>query len=196
MKKNCASNILKTDKRESDENNEELNNRLAELQSLLEHTLTVDDNIAFESLKTKSNFQSFQLPALLRPKAQPQKQNFQQQIPVKSLSFFEKMFHGENGKNNRLAEHREKESQASLDAYQNAFKSWQNNENARLEKVKMLNAEYESSRKKHLAEIQQQNSEIDELENLYKTGDPEVVTSYNVMVLERSVYPEDFSAGI
>lgn len=190
--KELRQQYLEDRQRETDENNEELNERLAELESLLEHTLDVDDSIPFQSLKTKSNFQSFQLPALLKPKAQPQKQNFQQQLPVKSLGFLEKMLHGENGKNNRLIEHREKESQASSDAYQNALKSWQTDERVRLEKVGMLRAEYETSRQKHLAEIQQQNNEIDELEKLYKKGDPEVVTSYNVMVLERSVYPENF----
>lgn len=190
--KELRQQYLEDRQRETGENNEELNEQLNELRSLLEHTLTVDDNIAFESLKTKSNFQPFQLPASLTPKPQPQEQNFLRQMPVKSLGFFEKLFHGENGKDNRLLAHREKEAQASSDAYQSALKSWQEEEDARLKKAKILHAEYEANRQNHISETERQNAEIDELENLYKKGDPEVITGYNVMVLERSEYPDNF----
>lgn len=178
---------------ETDELNQELNNNISALQSILLHTLAVDDSIDFDSLRIKDNFQPLQMPKELRtPTPEPQRHYFSRKTPVKSVSFFEKLFHGENGKNNRIIAQQESDAQISEATFQKAHSSWQKNEKERIAKAERFQAEYEEAKRNFIAKMTQRNADVDELEKSYKEGDSEAIVTYNVMVLERSEYPEDF----
>lgn len=61
---------------ETQEKNEEMAERLEELKSILQHTLEVDDNISFDSLKMKEKYKPFQTPKDLKPADPPIKEHF------------------------------------------------------------------------------------------------------------------------
>ncbi|MCD9189457.1 MAG: restriction endonuclease [Pyrinomonadaceae bacterium] len=178
---------------ETDELNQELNNKISELDSILSYTLSVDDNIAFDSLRIKNNFQPLQIPKDLQlPKSQPEKKSFERQTVIKPVGFLERIFHGENGKNNRILTQQQDDAQASEKAYQNALNYWQKSERERIARIEKLKAEHEEAKQNFISKMNQRNADVDELETAYKDGDSEAIVTYNVMVLERSEYPEDF----
>lgn len=178
---------------ETNELNDELNNKIFSLQSILSHTLGVDDTIVFDTLRIKDDFKPLTIPFLLTTaKPEPQKKEFIKKTFVKPVSFFEKLLHGENGKNNRIIAHQQNDSIVSEKAFLAAHSFWQKSEKERFTKVEQLRAEYDEAKKNYLAKMIQRNSDVDELEKAYKDCDSEAIVTYNVMVLERSDYPEDF----
>lgn len=191
--KELKQQYLEDRQQETDDINEELREKVASLHSILEHTLAVDDKIAFESLRIKDNFQPFKLPTnLANPNPEPQRKDFQRDTVVKPVRFFEKMFYGEHGKDKRILTQQQNDAQMSDKAYQNACSSWQQSEKNRIAKSEQLRNEHAEARKSFVAKMTQRNADVDELEKSYKEGDPEAIVTYNVMVLERSEYPEDF----
>lgn len=184
---------LEDRQQETDDLNEQLNERIIELKSLLEHTLEVDDEIDFEDLKIRDNFPAFQIPLeLSRIKPEPNRANYQIKTPVKTVRFLEKIFHGKEGKDNRLATQEQKDIEASENAYKNALAMWQNGEKERAAKIQALRNKYEAERKDFVAKMTERNAEVEELKKAYNESEPEAVVTYNVMVLERSEYPEGF----
>lgn len=191
--KELRQQYLEDRQQETDELNEELNDKVSALHTILSHTLSVDDNIAFDSLRIKNSFQPIQIPANLRtPLAAPQKNDFERKTPVKPVGFFEKMFHGEHGKDSRILTHQQSDAEMSEATYQKAYNSWQKLEKERITKAEQFQAEYEEAKRNFIAKMTQRNADVDELEKAYKEGDTEAIVTYNVMVLERSEYPEAF----
>lgn len=191
--KELRQQYLEDRQQEADELNQELNDKILALQSILSHTLAVDDKIAFDSLRIKDNFQPLQIPAnLATPKREPQRKDFEQKSNGKRVGLFEKLFHGENGKNNRILTQQERDAEISETNYQKTFSSWQRLEKERIAKAEQLRIEYEKSKQNFIAKMAERNADVDELEKAYKEGDSEAIVTYNVMVLERSEYPEGF----
>jgi restriction system protein len=178
---------------EADEFNDELNEQVRSFQLILEHTLSVDDSIAFDSLRIIDDFEPIQIPAELSiPKKEPERFDFKPRFKCKRVGFIEKLFHGENGKNNRIPEYQAEHDKEWEIAYQAGKSQWLKSEKERTTKLEKFKTDYEKSKQDFTAKMTQRNAEVDELEKAYNAGDPEAIVTYNVMVLERSQYPDDF----
>lgn len=178
---------------EVDDLNAELNLAIESLQSILEQTLAVNDNIAFDSLRIKDAFGDLRLPKELSIQLkQPDKYDFKPPYKVKKVGFLEKIFHGEKGKANRIEGYEHQHQHEWHLAYENAKRNWEAAERRRLERIDKLTKEYEQARLGFETKLKQRNAEVDEFENAYNSGELDAIINYNVMVLERSGYPEGF----
>ena len=175
------------------EMNSELNDRVNSLKSILEHTLSVNDSVAFDSLRIKDDFAPIQPPSeLITSTREPRRADFEPKTVAERVGFIEKLFHGEHGKNNRILDFEQNRADRWEKAYQTEKSAWQKVEAGRITKLEKFKIEYEESKRSFVAKMTQRNAEVEELEKAYKDGDPEAVVTYNVMVLELSQYPEDF----
>ena len=191
--KEARQQYLENRQQEADELNVEIGESIRELQLILEHTLSVNDSIAFDSLRIKDDFASIRLPAELTiSRKEPQRVDFEPQRRAKKVGFIEKLFHGEHGKNDRVLKSEQNRAEAWERTYNAALGAWKTGEAKRIAELEKFKAEYEESKKSFVSKMTQRNAEVDELERAYKDGEPEAVITYNFMVLERSHYPDDF----
>lgn len=158
--------------------------RIAELRSVLEYTLTIDDAISFESLRQSSDYPPFEIPAeLSEPVREPQKNEYLSKIKKPSglsgmLSITRKAYE------KLLAE-----AEAQYEADYRVFVAARTAHDAN---ISLKKTEYEEERNAALADVQRTNQEIDEFCRLYQAADPQAIIAYSAMVLERSEYPEGF----
>lgn len=163
--------------------NAELAETIKALQNILEHTLDVNDTIAFESLRIRENYSPAPIPQELSvAKPAPDKKTFIAAIKVPG--FLENAL-GLKGRYRR-------EIQAAEAQYEAARKAHEASEQERLARLAELQAQNEAAKQAFFAKAKQRNQEVDELETLYKNGDISAVITYNSMVLERSEYPDGF----
>jgi restriction system protein len=179
---------------EAQDANDTVAARIEELQFVLQQTLEVDDTIDFGALRITEEFKPFKPPNRLTVQApKPQQEQFTSRItPAASVGFFEKLFHGEHGKGQRVLKHQEEQATQAEQGYQEALASWQVSEQARVAQLALLQEDYDLQREVFEAKKVQRNTEVDALEAAYLAGDPEAVVLYNTMILERSVYPDGF----
>lgn len=179
---------------EAQDKNDDLTARIEDLQSVLQQTLDIDDTIDFNSLRINEEFRPFAPPAQLTKQIPaPQKEAFLSKITLsKPVGFFEKLFHGEHGKDHRVLKHQEEQTRQAEQQYQAALAQWKAGEQKRRTQLEQLSEEYGRDRQSFLAKKSQRDSEVDALEAAYRAGDPDAIVTYNTMVLERSVYPEGF----
>jgi len=172
--------------RETTGKNNELAQQIESLQRVLKHTLKVNDGISFESLRSREKYSPRRIsPELTTAKPAPNKEQFLAQ--VKPMSFLENTL-GQKGRYQR-------EIQAAEEQYAAALKVYEVAENDRQSRLTQFLALDKADEQAFTRKTQQRNQEVDELEANYKEGDASAVLTYNVMVLERSEYPEDFPQG-
>ncbi|KAA0894285.1 restriction endonuclease [Oryzomonas rubra] len=168
---------------ETEDNNLELAQLLESLNGILDHTLSVDDTIRFESLKINAPFEPPPTPqALAKPHQQPQKQDYLSK--VKPLGILEKFF----GMKKRY----EEDIAAAESQYATAKAAFAKAEEVRKVKLAEFLAAQEKARQCYIQKAEQRNQEVDDLEKSYKNCEPQAVITYNTLVLERSEYPEGF----
>jgi len=168
---------------ETEEKNLEITERLENLRSILDHTLSVDDTIKFESLRIKDKF---------KPPPPPQKLAFSQLAPrkqdflskVKAPGLFEKLF--------RIKKRYEQELAAAESRYEAAKLEYGKAEKEREVELTEFLAVQEKARQAFILNVQQRNADVDALASSYSVGEPNSVITYNTMVLERSIYPDGF----
>jgi restriction system protein len=162
---------------EAEEQNAEVHDRLAELQGLLAHTLSVDDVVDFSSLRVVPSIPQFQVPLELQPSSPPQ------QRVVPPVSWLGRLIPGSASRHAAALELARTTQAAALLRHEA--------EEAR-KKAKLgdLRKEHEEQVTRMKADADAQNAEVDELEAQYRAGDEEGVVAYNEMVLERSEYPD------
>lgn len=166
------------------EENTLLATRLEELSHLLEATLSVDDRIAFDTLRLPTQYPAFSPPAeLIRPSVPPHEDDYVPDVAEpKGLSRF---IPGAQKKYELSVQ----DAAFRLKSAQNIF---QITERTRQAKLSQLQAEYDRSKQATLEKSSQRNREVDELVTAYQQGDPTAIMTYNSMVLERSNYPDEF----
>jgi restriction system protein len=140
--------------------------RTQQLMTILEHTLDVDDTVAFASLRLCESFDDWDAqeghsePPPMRTaytsKVRPPK-GLSRLWPGSSRKFKERMLAAET-------------------AYAEALTVWQKDRQRRKQQFEQKRA--------------QRDAEVDDLERAYGAGDPEAIVQYNTLVLERSQYPE------
>lgn len=169
---------------EVEDQNSELADRMQDLRTILEHTLSVDDTLSFDSLRIRERFAAFNPPReLTTTYPQPQREFFLSQ--VKPLGWLEKLLPGSKAKYQQALEDAEAKYQLALREYNAAAAQ----RKAQLDK---LAAEHEQAWQSFQRKVAQRDAEVDELEFAYRTGDGQAIVTYNTMVLERSEYPEGF----
>lgn len=108
------------------EMNSELNDRVNSLKSILEHTLSVNDSVAFDSLRIKDDFAPIQPPSeLITSTREPRRADFEPKTVAERVGFIEKLFHGEHGKNNRILDFEQNRADRWEKAYQTEKSAWQ-----------------------------------------------------------------------
>jgi restriction system protein len=179
---------------EAQDSNDAITAKVEELQSLIQQTLEINDTIDFGALRITDEFKSFTPPPRLAAQVPPPKrESYTSKItPAAPVGFFEKLFHGEHGKGNRIITHQEEQTRLAEENYQRALTQWKTAEQNKASQIAHLRAEYDKEREAFEAKKAQRNAEVDDLEAAYRSGEPEAVVTYNTLVLERSVYPEDF----
>lgn len=193
LEKELRQQYLESRQHEADEMNLELNDVVNELGEILNKTLEMDDKIAFDTLRIHDDFPPLTISEQARtPMAQPQPESFQGRSSAKKVGFFERLLYGENGKNDRVIEQARLDAETAETAYQTALNQWRHYEKLRKANIEKVTKEHEEARRNFELKKVQRNADIDELETSYFAGDAEAVVTYNVMVLERSCYPDDF----
>lgn len=164
--------------------NAQLTEQLSELRLILEHTLAVNDTISFESLYESVTYPDFcPLAELTTPLPPPNRERYLAHIE-KPKGIRAVIGPGRSNYQKQLLD---AESQFNRD-----FQAYEHAENERKTNLLVQQKEYEGQRDSALAEIVKRNSEIAELAKAYQSGEPQAIITYNVMVLERSQYPEGF----
>jgi restriction system protein len=189
---------------------------VAELQGILAATLTVDDRIAFDSLRIHDPAPTLVRPSLSLPTYVPDSAITDPVKPValptllaakvRPMGFFEKLF--------RLTKRHERETAdvttqhaANVERYQRELVLV---EKRRAEHRRSYEAECDRLRAEHAARVaeaerqhqqalaaleakrQQRDAEVTALETSYRQGDVDSIVLYNEMVLSRSDYPAGF----
>jgi restriction system protein len=159
--------------------NDEIDEKIAGLESLLIDTLSVDDRIRFTDLKINSVLPEFTIPPELRPG-----------LPlvatvVPPLGTFEAWIPGAKAKHQHAINDAMHDDLAQKEAFDRA-------EDGKISQVIHLRQTHDKLVSVHVETQQRQNAEIDDFEAAYMACDPDAVVAYNQMVLERSEYPEEF----
>lgn len=163
---------------------EELADRLQDLRQILDHTLSVDDTISFESLKIQEKFPPFKKPATLNdPPAKPTLEQFTSQL--KKPNWFSRTFLKGDEEYGRWLKEAEEKYRAAVAKHEKLLADYY----SKLEEEK---AEYQRQKEAFEEKQRQRHLEVDEFRQSYQNGDAEAIIAYNSMVLERSEYPEDF----
>lgn len=152
----------------------------------MEHTLTINDTISFDTLKVKEDLAQFSPPSnLLKKKYPPDKKEF----AIKPLNWFTRLLPSAE------ARHERKVREAD-EKYRKAIIQAEKEENARKNELAKLTKEYEDKKALFLAEAKAHNQEVENMQALYFKADPDAIIYYNSLVLERSEYPDDFRQEI
>jgi restriction system protein len=164
--------------------NAELQNRIEKLRGILTYTLSVNDTIHFDDLRIKDLCPVFSPPPeLLTPKSIPQKEVFL--ATVKTPGKVSQLLPWVKSRHQR-------ELAAAEARYEEALRKYGEEDEQRQTQLASLRANYERSKQVFDQKVKQRDQEVDELEAAYRAGEPEVVATYNTMVLERSEYPDGF----
>lgn len=154
-----------------------------DLETILLHSLEVDDRIDFTSLRLSERYPAFQPPPeLTRTAIEPQRDWYIAMVQVPG--FLARLIPGANDRHLekvRLAENQ----------YEEVLADYKSKEDRRLEALHVAKENHEAQRVAALSNAKQRNAEVAEFEVSYGRGDLESVVAYNTMVLQRSEYPPE-----
>ena len=163
---------------ETEDLNTDILERIAELRSVLAHTLSVDDCISFATLRPATAFERFVPPEHLWPDAFAVHHHFPQQTS------WQQIFPGSaTSQSTAIAAFVAKiRTEAAEFAEHEAFKA---------AKLASLQSDYDARKSAFEQRVSLENADIDEFESSYFAKAQEAVVAYNEMVLTRSEYPLD-----
>lgn len=161
---------------EADDLNAELQDRIAELQGILAHTLSVDDRIDLDALRPSLAFEAFSPPAELTPGRAPRAPQ------IAAPSGLRKLIPGS------AKRHAAALSQASA-RHHEEIAQFNQAEAAKRAKFMAFKADYDQRKALFEADAHRRNAEVDEFQSAYRAKEPDAVVAYNDMVLTRSEYP-------
>lgn len=164
--------------------NEHIQDKVLGLRNILEHTLSIDDTISFNQLRKRQQYKLFHLPKELEaPIEKPSLEDYISAVPVP-------------GKLIKLIPGRTKKYEESLqeakEKYNKAYEAYEVKSKQREELIQQLRTQYETEKNEHEKAVNIHNAEIDQFEEEYRAGEPQAVSAYSTMVLERSEYPDGF----
>jgi restriction system protein len=177
-------NYLESRQEQVDDLNTELIERTAELKSILEHTLRHKDRISFNSLKIAEKFKPFIIPENVgSPLLKPSLESYTKVVQVPNILV--KLIPGVEKKYKKALE-------KASSQFDSDFTLYQNRENERIKKLNAIKVAYVEEKSGFELKVKERSQEVDQFEKDYRGGERDAVISYNIMVLERSVYPEGF----
>lgn len=164
--------------------NAEIDSRLAALDSILSRTLSVNDAIAFDSLRIHETTPVLEVPYHLKVGARkPDEEIFVGQVVAprgwRTLI---------PGSKRRY----EQALQSAKDAYERELADWQTKDGERIKKLTVLEKAHDAEVRAFEDKKAQRNAEVDIFETNYKAGEPDAIIAYYTMVFERSSFPEGF----
>ncbi|MCI0607626.1 MAG: restriction endonuclease [Anaerolineae bacterium] len=182
--KDAKQRYLESRMQETEDLNKELTHTISELSNILEHTLTFDDTISFDSLRIHDKFPELELPPELQKEPAPttREEYFSK---ISKPSAIDRLIPGWERRYQKKIEEAEKR----FKEYQEKFEAFVSKRNI---KIAELQENFNKERQTFDINVQQKNQEVDEFENAYKSGDPTAITAYYSMVLERSDFPDRF----
>ncbi len=162
------------------EMNADLEATVEALQSLLQHTLTIDDYLDLAQLKQTSVLPAWQHGQLEQPYPAPDPTQFRPP-PLAGLG---KLF----GKTKH-----EQAFEAGRVAYEEAVDAHGKAEEARLGELARQRDLYQAAVTTAEEATAAQHAQVDDFETNFAAGDPEAVVAYFELVLNASDYPDPFS---
>ncbi len=162
------------------EMNAELEATVEALQSLLQHTLTIDDYLDLAELKQTTVLPAWQHGQLEQPYPAPDPAQFRPLPPTGLGKLFGKPTH-------------ERALEAGRAAYEQAAASHRSAEEARLTELARQTDAYRAAVVTAEEATVAQHAQVDAFETNFVAGDPEAVISYFELVLQASDYPDAFS---
>jgi len=182
QEKEARQRYLEERLQEVNEQNAAVDDAIHQLRTILEHTLTVNDSISFNSLRPRDTFPEFVVPnQVSEPFPEPLIERFFFQ--VKKPNWFMSLFPSVKAKHQLELENAER-------SYQGALSQYKTDEAERRRLIVSLRDQFEQDKLRFIQRQEEQNAEIDEFEQAYREGNREAIIAYASMVLERSVYPE------
>ena len=169
---------------EVEEKNLELANYVEGLTKILEDGINSSGRFDFKQLKINNTFKNFEPPLFLRLKgAAPKKDDYFNFI--QPLSFLGQLLPWERRRYKN-------DIQFALKRYQEDYRSYLGQEEARNHKINSLKKQYEIEKIEYLNKVKLRSEEIDELEAKYLNLDPDAIFTYNSLVLSHSTYFSSF----
>lgn len=165
---------------------QEAKETLEALETILAHTLEVDDRVCWKDFLLKENFPE---PKPKRPRlkeipSEPDKAKFKPEI-----SFVDKLF----------SSRKEKKLNDATMAYSKAYQDWELScKETKAENETLTHrynsgfAEWEERKNKFIADVRAHNEKTTALKADYEAEKPRAVEEYCKMVLDRSEYPDYF----
>lgn len=165
--------------------NAALDDSIQELRSILEQTLTLDDTISFDSLRSHEKFRQLAIPRDLAERyPEPARASFF--AAIGSPNWFMNLFPSAKAKHQQRLDSAEGQ-------YQKALSQHKADEAEREAQITKLRAQHDEEKSAFRQKQDARNAEINEFEKAYREGDREAIIAYCSMVLERSAYPENIN---
>jgi restriction system protein len=165
--KETKQQYLNSQMEEVEDNNKQIAEKLKELSGILEHTLHVNDAIAFSDLRIKDKFREFSLPTEF-PKIPPTPNLNDFLNAVKKPSGLDKLIPGAEGRYQIALQ----DARKRFEEYKVKYEKYMMERGA---KVKVLREDYEKEKQLFDQKVLNRDHEIDELESSYHSGDPYAV---------------------
>ena len=184
MDKEAKEAYLKQRAAEAVAMNRQLEVKLKELHEIIDKRLNRRQAITFDSLRMAEDIGEYVQPSdIANPYQAPVRETFYASVrePI-----------GMNARMPGARARYERQMQEAELSFKTAYENYRAAEVQRQERLRAGIAEHEVNREAHRAKAQQKNQEINIFEDNYLKGEPDSVTTYMFMNLERSVYPEDF----
>jgi len=214
-------NIIKTKEelqKEAEYRTQEAITNLKQIDSLLTHTLEIDDTVDWETLKDKSRFKvpnpEKELNELLASVEKPKEQALRTYSKEPNVNYFEPQF---SFFDNIFKSKKAEKINSSKLQYEQALEHWKkecseidkqnsklkqeykdllSNYDKTLHKIKNTNQEevrkWELEKQQFIAIQEEANSKIDALKQKYLTLDTSAILEYCDLVLNNSEYPDTF----
>lgn len=181
----CEVQDKKDKEEQAQEKTAEAKAALEAIESILSHTLDIDDAVDWEAVK---NTAPYKVPKPTKPSrksipSEPAKASF-----MKPISFIKILF----GQKQKIISAQEAEYAAAVEAWRKN-KAAVEAKNADIEKVhEKAIAKWNEAKAKYEAEQAEFNSKIDQLKSAYNQKNPEAIVEYCEIVLNNSSYPDSF----
>jgi restriction system protein len=170
------------------EQTKELQKALKDLDETLLYTLSIDDKIDWESLKTHEEFKEPQpkKPKLKEPSVEPKDYEFKYRPRIGFLGFFFKKI-----KEQRIAEAK-KLFQRDHEEWVASVQQIEEENRVALEQYEKEVKEWEVRKEQFYRDQEAKNATVDERKKAYESKDPGAIIDYCDMVLSNSKYPDYF----
>jgi restriction system protein len=160
----------------------ELEKEINRLESLLLATLDVDDFVDLSQRRVKPSIPIFAPGQLDQAELEPKLETYQ----PRPLSWWKRIFIP-----NAAAHHAQEIAEAE-ERFEREKAAYRERESLREHRLAEAHAAHEAEVRRIEAEAAQRNAELEAFQRAYAACEPQAVVDYCLLILERSIYPENF----